>query len=41
MWGHIKEGVIKASDEVCGKKRGRRNKGDRWWRNEEVNETIS
>ena len=23
-------------DEACGKKRGRRNKGDTWWCNEEM-----
>ena len=23
LWGHFKDGVLKACDEVCGKKRGR------------------
>ena len=23
MWGHFKDGVLKACDDVCGKKRGR------------------
>ena len=33
--------MLKTCDEVCGKKRGRRSKGDtRWW-NEEVKESIS
>ena len=26
--GHFNDGVLKACDEVCGKKRGRRSKGD-------------
>ena len=24
LWGHFKVGVLKACDEVCGRKRGRR-----------------
>ena len=32
---------MKACDEVCGKKRGRRSKGDIWWWNEEVMEGVS
>ena len=35
------DGVIKACDEVCGKKRGRRSKGDTWWWNKEVKEAVS
>ena len=30
-----------ACDEVCGKKRGKRNKGDTWWWNKEVKEAVS
>ena len=41
MWGHFKDRVVKACDEICGKKRGRRLKGDRWWWNEEVKEAVS
>ena len=41
MRGHFKDGVLKACDEVCGKKRGRRSKGDTWWWNEEVKEAVS
>ena len=33
LWGHFMDGVSKACDEVCGKKRGRRSKGDIWWWN--------
>ena len=40
FWAHFKHGVLKACDEVCGKKRGRRNKGDTWWWNDEVKETV-
>ena len=30
LWGHVKNGGLKACDEVCEKKRGRRSKGDTW-----------
>ena len=30
-----------ACNEVCGKKCGRRSKGDTWWWNEEVKEAFS
>ena len=40
LWGHFKNGVLKACDEVCGKKRGR-SKGYTWWLNEEVKEAVS
>ena len=32
----FKDGVLKACDEVCGKKKSRRDRGDMWWWNEEV-----
>ena len=38
MRGHYKDGILKACDEACGKKRGRRSKGDTWWWNEEMKE---
>ena len=41
MCGHFKGGVLKASDEVCWKKRGRRSNGDICWWNEEVKEAVS
>ena len=31
MWGHFMDGVLKACDVVCGKKRGNGSKGDTWW----------
>ena len=40
LWGHFKDGILKPCDEVCGKKRGRRSKGDTWWWNEEVKESF-
>ena len=41
MLAHFKDEVLKACDEVCGKKRGSRGNGvTRWW-NEEVKEAIS
>ena len=33
LWKCFKEGVLKACDEVCGKKKGRRDQGDTWWWN--------
>ena len=38
---HFKDGVLKACDQVCGKKRGRRQKEDTWWWNEEVKKEVS
>ncbi|XP_068692885.1 uncharacterized protein [Montipora foliosa] len=34
-------GVLKACDEVCGKKKGRRDQGGTWWWNEDVKEAIA
>ena len=31
LWKCFKEGVLKACDELCGKKKGRRDQGDTWW----------
>ena len=41
LWGHFKDGILKACDEVCWMKRERRSKGDIWWWNEEVKEEVS
>ena len=38
LWGHIKDRVLMACDEVCVKKRERRRKGYTLWWNEEVME---
>ena len=40
LWKCFKEGVLKACDEVCGKKNGRRDQGDTWWWNEDVKEVM-
>ena len=40
LWGQFKDVVQKACDEVCGKKSGRRSKGDTWWWKKEVKEAI-
>ena len=37
----FKNGVPKACDEVCGKKKSRRDREDMWWWNEEVKDTIA
>ena len=37
----FKEGVLKACDEVCGKKKGKRDQGDTWLWNEDVKEAIA
>ena len=41
MWIHFKDEVLKACDEVCGKKRWRKSKGYTWCQNEEQMEAIS
>ena len=41
MWKTFKDGVLKARDEVCGKKKSRKDRGDMWWWNEEVKDTIA
>ena len=33
--------VLKACDKVCGKTKGRRDQGDTWWWNEDVEEAIA
>ena len=33
--------MLKAFDEVCGKKKGRRDQGDTWWWNKDVKEAIA
>ena len=41
MWGHFKDGVLEACDEMCGEKERGRSKGDTWRWNEEVKEAVS
>ena len=37
----FREGMLKAFDEGCGKKKGRRDQGDTWWWNKDVKEAIA
>ena len=37
----FKDDVLKACDEVCGKKKSGRDQGDMWWWNDEVKDTIA
>ena len=41
LWKCFKEGLLKACDEVCGKKKGRKDQGDTWLWNEDVKEAIA
>ena len=41
LWKAFKDRVLKACDEVCGKKKSRRDRGDMWLRNEEVKDAIA
>ena len=41
LWKPFRDGVLKACDELCGKKKSRRDQGDMWWWNEEVKDTIT
>ena len=36
LWGHFRNKVLTTCDEVCGKKMGRRSKGDTWWWKEDM-----
>ena len=41
LFGFFKHGVLAACDGVCGEEGGRRSKGDAWWWDKELKETIS
>ena len=41
LWKCFKEGMLKACDEVSGKKKGRRDQRDTWWWNEGVMEGVA
>ena len=41
LWKTFRDGVLKACDELCGKKKSRRDQGDMWWWNKEVKDTIT
>ena len=40
LWNTFKNRMLQACDEGCGKKKGRRNRGDTWWWNEEIKKAI-
>ena len=40
LWGSYKNGVLKACDELCGKTKGREDRGNTWWWNEQVKDAI-
>ena len=41
LWKTFRDGVLKACDELRGKKKSRREQGDMWWWNEEIKDTIT
>ena len=41
LWKTFRDGVLKACDELCVKKKSRRDQGDMWWWNDEVKDTIT
>ena len=41
LWESFRNGVLKARDELCGKKKVRKNGGNKWWWNEEVRNAYS
>ena len=41
LWSCFREGVLKACDKACGKKKGRRDREDTWWWNKDVKEAIA
>ena len=41
LWKTFRDGVLKAWDELCGKKKSRRDQGDMWWWNDGVKDTIT
>ena len=41
LWESFRDGVLTACDELCGKKKVRKNGGNTWWWNEEVRNPIA
>ena len=41
LWKTFKNGVVKACNKVCGKKKSRRDRWDMWWWNKGVKDTIA
>ena len=40
LWNTFRNSMLEACDEVCENRKGRRNRGDTWWWNEDVKEAI-
>ena len=40
LWGSYKKGVLLACDKLCGKTKGRGDRGNTWWWNEQVRDAI-
>ena len=41
LWKSFRDGDLKACDELCRKKKVRKNEGNKWWWNEEVRNAIA
>ena len=41
LWESFGNSMLMACDEVCGKKKGRKDRGDTWWWNKDVQEIIA
>ena len=41
LWESFRDGVLTTWDELCGKKKVRKNGGNKWWWNEEVRNAIA
>ena len=40
LWGSYKNGVLQACEELCGKTKGRGDRGNAWCWNEQVKDAI-
>ena len=40
LWGSYKKGVLQACDALCGKTKGRGDRVNTWWWNEQVRDAI-
>ena len=41
MWESFRDGILTACNELCGKKKVRKNGGNKWWWNEKVRNAIA
>ena len=41
LWESFRDGILTACDELCGKKKVRKNEENKWWWNEEVRNAIA